>query len=243
MSTGARILILLILTGLLLAGCGDKAVIDRAKAERIRQETEDKSAARQAEELRKQEDWEVTRKAVNSVKQVFFLLVVCTLSVALSFVLAVAVYRWWQASRAIVTYAETRAALAAGMLKVDQQTLTWPVLVVGDAVHNLETGEVFRLSEPKPADPQQVTGDALIRALAVGTRGVAQLGKTTKDAQAADAIPALAGAVPLVLRPLQPGKSRRPRVQQAVRDEQESRTLCQGERQAVRAPKRNPGRS
>jgi hypothetical protein len=210
MTTKAKILILVTLTGLILVGCGDKAAIDRAKAERIRKEASDESAARRAEEQRKQADWEATREAANFAKQVFLLLVVCTLSVALACVLAIAVCRWWQASRTIITYAETRALLVAGLIKVDRQTRTRPVLVLSDAIHNFDTGEVYKLSEPKPADPQQVTGDVLIRAFGIGVEGAAQIGKASKEGQAVDAIPALASAVPLVLRPLPQGGSRRP---------------------------------
>ncbi len=201
---------MLLLASLLLTACGDPEAIDRAKARRIDQQTEDEAEQRAAERERAQADWEDTRQAINVARQVFFLIVGISLAVVILFGLAVLVLRGWQASRGMVVFAEQRAALAATTLRLDARTLTWPALIRDGAVHNLETGEVYRLGEPKPADPQQVTGDVLIRAVGVGSRGIAQIGKRTKDVQAADAIPALAGALPLVLRPLAPEDSRRP---------------------------------
>jgi hypothetical protein len=208
-----RSLLMLVLAGLvisLLTACGDPAAIDRAKARRIDQQTEDQSEARAAQEARKQADWEDTRAALNFARQVFFLLVAISLAAAILCGLLVLVVRGWQASRAIVAFAEQRAVLEASTLRLDTRTLTWPALIRDGAVHNLQTGEVYRLGEPKPADPQQVTGDVLIRAIGAGTRGIEQIGKKTRDGQTADAIPALAGAVPLVLRPIAPEESRRP---------------------------------
>lgn len=205
-----RIIILFALAGVILAGCGgDKGAIDQAQAERIEQETRQSIDERQAEEARRQANWESTRGAASFAKQALLVLVVCTLAVTLSATLTIAVYRWWEASRAIVTFAEGRALLRSGAVYVDKKTLTWPTLVLNGAVHNLETSEVFLLGAPKGPDPQQVTGDALVRALGVGARGAVQIAKSTKDGQTADALPGMAGALPLVLRPIEQGQSRR----------------------------------
>jgi hypothetical protein len=68
-----------------------------------------------------------------------------------------------------------------------------------NAVHNLETAQVYRLGKPRSADPQQVTASGQVRALGVTAQAAERIGKSTKDAQAADAIPGLTGAIPLVL--------------------------------------------
>ncbi len=207
-----KVLILVTLLGLLLSACGDKAAIDQAKARRVDQQTADDAALRANEREREMADWEATRPVTNVSEMVFIVVVSASIALSIAAALAVFVLRWWQASRAMVAYTEQRAALAAGMIRVNPHTLTWPMLISDGAVHNLQTGEVYRLAEPRAADPQQVTGDVLIRALGVGTRGAAQIAKSAKNAQPADAIPTLAGAMPLVLRPLGPGESRRPDV-------------------------------
>lgn len=198
-----KLIILLALAGLILAGCGDKAAIDRAKARRIEQETRDSAAEKAAEEERKQANWESTKDAADFAKRVFFLLVVCALCLALAVALAILVYRWWQISRsfsdAFSIYAERRAELAAGTIKLDRETRTFPALVAHDAVHQLEHGEVFRLGKPRRADPQQVTASAQVRALGVTAQAAERIAKSTQDAQTADALPGLAGSLPLVL--------------------------------------------
>jgi hypothetical protein len=205
-----KVVILVALVGLLLSACGDEAAIDQAKARRVDQQTADDAARRANEREREMADWKATRPASNVSEMVFIVIVSVSIALSIAAALAVCVLRWWQASRAVVAYAEQRAALAAGMIRVNPHTLTWPALINGGAVHNLQTGQVYRLGEPRAADPQQVAGDVLIRALGVGTRGAAQIAKSAKNAQPADAIPTLAGAMPLVLRPLEPGESRRP---------------------------------
>lgn len=196
------IIITLTLTVVLLgAACSSvESTVDRAKADRIRLEAADESAARVASEARSQADWEATRESANLTKQVALLFLAITLAVSLLFASAIVLVRLWQASRSLVTYAETRAKLKAGAIHVDRQTLTWPTLVNGDAIHNLQTGEVYRLAEPRLADPQQVTGDAFIRALGAGTRGAVKVADRAKESNgAADAIATLGGALPLVL--------------------------------------------
>lgn len=199
MSIKAKLLMLLALAGLILVGCGDKGAIDRAKAERIQQATQDEAVAREAEEARKQRDWEATRQAVNLAKIIVFV----AAGVFLAFALAILVYRLWQMSRSVqdafAVYAEKRAELAAGTIKLDRETRTFPSLVADNAVHNLETAQVYRLGKPRSADPQQVTASGQVRALGVTAQAAERIGKSTKDAQAADAIPGLTGAVPLVL--------------------------------------------
>jgi hypothetical protein len=186
---------------LLLMSNGDQDAIDRAKADRIYQETQQRAQAQTAAEARTQADWEATRDATYWAKRIFGLLVACSVAVALTFALTILIYRAWQVSGSIAVYAQQRAALQAGMIRLDRQTGTWPALIAGGAIHNLQTGEVYLLTVPKAADPQQVSGDVLIRALGVGTRGAAQIGKATQDGAAANAIPVLAGSLPLVLRP------------------------------------------
>jgi hypothetical protein len=206
---GVKFFVLLALAGLLLSACGDEAAIDQARARRIEQQTADDAAKRADEREREMADWKATRPASNAAEMVFIIVVSVSIALSVAAALAVLVLRWYQASRAVIVYAEQRAALLAGMVRVSPTTLTWPTLVNGGAVHNLETGEVYRLGEPRAADPQQVTGDVLIRALGVGARGAAQIAKCAKNAQPADAIPTLAGAMPLVLRPIEAGESRR----------------------------------
>ena len=199
---------------------GDETATDRAKADRIRQETANEAASRAASEARSQADWESTRAATNLAKQAFLLLLAVTVAVALLFALAIVLVRLWQVSRSIVTYAETRAALKAGAIHVDRQTLTWPTLVNGDAIHNLQTGEVYRLTEPKPADSQQVTGDVFIRALGAGTQGAVKIGKSVKEGSgAADAIGAMSGALPLVLGGARSGAEQRSPARNGARAE------------------------
>ena len=195
------IIVLMLTVVLLAAACGGgETVVDRAKADQIRRESADDSAARAASEARSQADWESTRVSMNLARQVVLLLLAGTLAVSLLFIFAIVLVRLWQVSRSLVTYAETRAALKAGAIHVDRQTLTWPTLVNGNAIHNLQTGEVFRLAKPRLADPQQVTGDAFIRALGAGTQGAIKIAdKTDNSHSAADAIGTLGGALPLVL--------------------------------------------
>ncbi len=124
---------------------------------------------------------------------------------------AVLVVRWWQASRAIVVYAEQRAALVSRTLNVDRKTLTWPALISDKAIHVIETGGVLLLDAPQDASPQQVASSALVRTTAVGTKGIENIGKKTQDGQSAHAIPELAGAIPLLLRPISSERSQRPK--------------------------------
>lgn len=203
--TPKNVTLLLLLLVLLLTACGDPAAIDQAKARRIDQDTADKAAERAAEETRKEANWESTRDALDFAKRAFFLIVVCSLAVALFFVLMTIAFRWWQisssANDAFKIYAEQRAALAAGTIKLDRETRTYPALVASGAVHNLDTGQVYRLGVPQLPDPQQVTASAQVRALGITAQATERIAKKTKDAQTADALPALAGATPLILPP------------------------------------------
>lgn len=202
MNIRAKVLILLALTCLLLSACGDQDAIDRARADEIAQQADADARAKDADEARKQADWEATRDAVGVAKSVFFVIVGVVLALALAAVMLAIGYLVWRAvvalGRGAAVYAEKRAALAAGMVKVDPETRTFPALVAGDAIHNLETGEVFSLGRARGANSQMVAISGQVRALGVTAQAAERIGKGTGNAQAADALPGLA-ALPLVL--------------------------------------------
>lgn len=191
------VLIMLVLW-LVLSGCGDKGAIDRAKAARIEAETRAKLEAEAQAEERKQADWEATRQASNFGKAVFAAGMALVVTTGLGFLALILVVRAWQTSRAAVAYANDKTALAARLLHVDKDTMTWPALLESGAIHVIQTGEVLALGKPKPGTPQQIMGDVVLRGLALGTRGAKDIAKATDNAEAAQAIPELAAALPLI---------------------------------------------
>lgn len=194
-----RVVFLLVVLGILLSACGDPAAIDRAKAKRIEDQTQAELEAKRAEEARKQERFESTSDAYGAAK----VLLAVTFGLALAVVLMIVVWRFWQMSYSVTeafqVYAVERARLKAGTIKVDRETRTLPTVVVEGAVHQLEHGEVFLLGEPKGPDPQQVTVSGQVRALGVTAQAAERIGKKAEDARAADALPGVAGALPLVV--------------------------------------------
>jgi hypothetical protein len=196
-----KTLLLSLLVLVLISCTGDQGAIDRAKADRIRQETADESAARVATEARRQADWEKNRDAAHFTKSAVMKILV----IALMVLLVVVLFLFWDMGRATSdawrTYAGKRAELAAGRFEVDRETRTFPALVADNAVHNLETGQVYRLGVPQLPDPQQVAVSGQVRALGVAAQAAERIGKKTEDARAADALPGLGASIPLVLPP------------------------------------------
>jgi hypothetical protein len=207
MKTRMNVLILLALLVFFLSACGDQGAIDRAKADEIERQAEIDAQAKLANEGRKQADWEATRQGANVAKTVFFVIVGIVLALALAAVLLAIGYLVWRGAialgRAIAVYAEQRAIIKAGIIKIDKETRTFPALVAGDAVHNLKTGAVYPLGRTRGANPQLATISGQVRALGIAAQAAERIGKGTKDAQAADALPGLA-ALPLVLPPGEP---------------------------------------
>lgn len=181
---------------------GDPAAIDRAKARQIERQAEAEAQARQAAEERKQADWQATKAAKDLGKRAFFTLAGVAGALALAAILLTVAFRAWQASgaaaRGWAVYTEQRAALAAGTIKLDKETRTFPALVAGGAIHNLETGQVYLLGQRQNADPQQVTASAQVRAIGVTAQAAERIGKSAKDARAADALPGVSASTPLV---------------------------------------------
>lgn len=194
----------LVLLALALGGCGDQAAIDQAKADKIRAETQQKIEAAEAAEARKEADWAVTRQASNLGKAVMAACLGVVVSVFVLGLALIVLSRGWQLSGVAVGYAQARAELNARLVHVDGN-LVWPAIILSGAIHNLQTGEVLRLGQSKPPTPQLVTGDVVLRSLAVGSQAVQAIGKRAKSPLAADAIPGLAASIPLVTPPEPPG--------------------------------------
>jgi hypothetical protein len=60
----------------------------------------------------------------------------------------------------------SRAAIIRGQSVYPNERGTWPVIVTGSAVHNLDTSEVYALNAPKAPDVQQVTIGGAVRVIA-----------------------------------------------------------------------------
>ena len=200
-----RLILLVVLTGVLtLTACGDQVAIDRAKADQIRQQAADEHAAKVTAEARKQADWESTQAARDSAKEIGYLLLTIALVVVVVFLVGVGAFYLWQQVRARSLYALRQAAAKADLveIKIDRGTMTWPLLVSRGAIHNPQVGQVARIGQPQPPDPQLAAGDSLIRSIRVVSTGLTKMAERTNDsAGPADALGNLAGALPQVQAP------------------------------------------
>ena len=185
------LILLAVLTGVLtLTACGDQVALDRAKADQIRQQAADEHAAKVTAEARKQADWESTQAARDSAKVTFYLLVTIALVVGLVFLGGVGAFYLWQLVKARSLYALRQAEAKADLveIKIDGDTMTWPLLVSRGSIHNPQVGQVARLGQPRPPDPQLAAGDSLMRSIRVVTTGLTKMAGTRDSAGPADAL-------------------------------------------------------
>lgn len=188
-------LVLLAAGVLFFAACSESEgqyAIKRAEARRIDEETQQQIEERQAAELRRQEDWKSTRAAWTVAKSVFFLVVFVSIAAAIAIGGFAALFRIHRLGAAL----QRKADLNARMIMLDAGTGTYPALILGDAVHMLESGAVFKIGAIRDEVPQLVAHSAFTRNLALAARTAVQVADATKDSQAADAFGTAAGALP-----------------------------------------------
>ncbi len=202
-----RVIFLIIIAALLTSACeseGQKAIRD-AEARAVDRQSQAELAKKQAEEDRKRveferaeeekaERYEATKGAVAFAKQVFFLIVGVALACSLAAILAIVVIRFWGLSRSL----NKKAAIWAVSLPLDAATGSYPLLVMGGAIHNPNNALGLKIGDARDPDRQLATGHEYTRALTVATEGARQIAKATEDVQSADVIYTAAGTIPLI---------------------------------------------
>jgi len=96
--------------------------------------------------------------------------------------------------------AEKKLDLAASVIHINKKTKTWPILVDWDRgkLLNLETGERVDIRSVAPADPRLIAISHRVREAGIYADATRDIGKSAKDARAADMLPGVAANVPLL---------------------------------------------
>lgn len=195
---------LVLLFALLLLSCGpspqdlaEARAIEREsqiQAEATRQAIQEQAEARAAAEARRQADWEDTRAAINSAKNLTLRLVSWSFASAISILFFVLIFRAWR----FLGHINRKAMMRSLSIYPDPQTGQYPLLLFKGAIHDLNTGLVLRAGQEQPALEQLVASQSYARALTIAANGAVKVAEQTKDAQAGDIIFTAAGSIPQI---------------------------------------------